>query len=70
MFFLILQLMLKKALKDREEHCNYKDRESTVTYNKYKEKSKSFVRLQLKDNYNKARKELFSKVEEDTKNNR
>lgn len=70
MFFLILQLMLKKALKDREEHCSYRDRESSITYIKYKEKSKLFAKLQLNDSYNKARKELFSRVEKDTKNNR
>lgn len=61
--------MSKKTLKDREEHCNWRDRESLITFNKYKEKSRLFAKLQLKDSYNKARKESFKRAEEDTKNN-
>jgi hypothetical protein len=69
MSYLILPSTSKKAWKDREEHCNWRDRESSITFNKSKGKSRLFAKLQLKDSSSKARRESSKRVEEDTKNN-
>lgn len=68
MSFLIPRLMLRKVLKDLEGPYNSKDKDSSIIFKRYSDKSRLFDKLQLIDSFNRAKKELFNRAEEDIKN--
>ena len=69
MSFLIPRLMLRKALKDLEGPYKFKDKDNSIIFKRYSDKSRLFDKLRLIDSFNRAKKESFNRAEEDIKNN-